>query len=242
MSAQHTFTTRIRTAVLAVAATATVALFIVASENSPAAGARGDALVLGQTNTSSTTTYLNWRRGQYPMPESGLAVVGAQTGAVFATNEEYSVVGDPTWIDGIRAFGNDRGAFLYGVDVGAVTSSEYLGLSANGGDLGVAATGDTGVRAEGNWIGLEASGEVAIQAEGAVSFSSAGMVTVPAGATSAATSPGTDVFGSSMVLATAQTPGGEILRVSKNPDADTVRVHLVSPATQPVRIAYFVIG
>jgi len=231
-----------RTAVFAVAIAATLALFVVAHQSSPASGARGDALVLGQTNASPVTTYLNWRRALYPMPESGLAVVGAQTGAVFATNEEYSVVGDPGWIDGIRAFGNDRGAFLYGVDVGAETSSEYVGLSANGGELGVSASGDTGVQAAGDWIGLHATGEVAIQAEGAVSFSSAGVVTVPAGATSAAVKPGTDVFASSMVLATAQTPGGEIMRVSKNPDTDTIRVHLVSPATRPVQVAYFVIG
>jgi len=201
-----------------------------------------DPLVLGRSNWSEQTTYLNWHRKTYPMPYTGLAVVGQQAGAVFATNEEYAGTTDPGWIDGIRAVGNDRGGYFYGVNYGAVASSSQVGLLADAADVGVEASGDTAVKAAGSDVGLVAEGPVAIQAQGAVTFSSAGLVTVPLGASSAVVTPGTDVIKSSMVLATAQTRGGQVLRVTRNTTADTVRIHLAAPASQPVQVAYFVIG
>ena len=76
-----------------------------------------------------------------------------------------------------------------------------------------------------------------------MNFSSAGTVTIPLGASSsAAVNPGTDVTGSNMLLATAQSLGGQVLRVARNADANTIRIHLTAPATQNVRVAYFVIG
>ena len=128
------------------------------------------------------------------------------------------------------------------MNYGAVASSSQVGLLADAADVGVEASGDTAVKAAGSDVGLVAEGPVAIQAQGAVTFSSAGLVTVPLGASSAVVTPGTDVIKSSMVLATAQTRGGQVLRVTRNTTADTVRIHLAAPASQPVQVAYFVIG
>jgi hypothetical protein len=235
------YSRRFRVTVAALTAGGVVAALFAAASATTAEGASGDGLVLGQNNWSTTTTYLNWHSNIQPIPNSGLAVVGMQTGAVFATNEEY-VHGDPTWIDGIRAFGNDRGGFFYGVNDGVVATSEDVGLDASAQELGVKASGDTAVEAVGDNVGLVANGPVAIRAEGAVSFSSAGLLTIPIGASSAAVTPGTDITGSSMILATAQTPGGQVLRVARNSTADTLRIYLTAPASQAVQVAYFVIG
>jgi hypothetical protein len=217
------------------------ALLVAAAMAAPSAsGANGDPLLLGQPNWSTSTTYLNWHRAVQQMPNSGLAVVGMQAGGVFATSEEY--VRQSTWIDGVRAFGNDRGGYFYGVDDGIVAESEYVGLDARAPELGVRGEGHTGVEAVGGSVGVVARGPVAIDAQGAVSFSSAGLVTIPVGASSAPATPGTDITADSMILATAQTPGGQILRVAKNVTADTIRVYLANPATQAVQVAYFVIG
>lgn len=229
-----------RTAVVIVVGA--VSAFLVAMNGgSPAVSAGGDDFVLGRNNWSAQTTYLNWRSGEFPISNSGLAVLGQQTGGVFATNEEYMFT-DPSWYDGIRAFGNDRGGFFYGVDYGAVVSSEYVGLRASSPELGIEASGDIAITAEGRNLGLRTSGPMALEATGAVSFSSAGAVTVPRGRRSAVVSSGTDIIGATVVLATAQTPGGTVGWVGPNATSDRFRIHLVAPATKPVTVAYFVIG
>lgn len=227
---------------VALAVTAAVIAVMVMGGTREAQAARDDPLVLGRGNWSTSTTYLNWQRSLRPMPETGMAVLGVRAGAVFTTHEDY-VHGDDTWLDGIRAYGGDRGGYFYGVDSGVVARSEYTGVEADGGDLGVTAAGDTGVQAVGQHVGLDVEGgSLAIQARGAVSFSSAGSATIAGGAASVMTAPGTDIIKGSMVLATAQTPGGQVLRVSRNVTADTIRIHLTAPATQRMTVAYFVIG
>ena len=158
-------------------------------------------------------------------------------------NEE--LVGDlGGWIAGVQAYGNDWGGYFYGHNSGVVAES-YTGPTVIAdADEGTAveATGDVGVEASGSSVGLTATGPVALQAQGAVSFSTAGLAHIPQGATSATVSPGTDVTSRTMVLATAQTTGGQVQRVTRNAVADTVTIVLTAKATQRVTVAYFVIG
>jgi hypothetical protein len=166
-------------------------------------------------------------------------------------NEEL-VSGHDVWITGIQAYGNDWGGYFYGHNSGVVAESatgptvvadaeEGTAVQATG-NTGVAATGDVGVEASGSSVGITATGPVALQAQGAVSFSTAGLVQIPQGATSATVRPGTDVTSGTMVLATAQTTGGQVKRVTRNAVADTVTIVLAAKATQRVTVAYFVIG
>lgn len=224
-----------------------------------ASGAVGEPWLLGRNNTSSATTALNWDTGRAPIPtDVGLAVKGYPNGAVFTMNEE--LVSDLEGaIVGIQGYGNDWGGYFYGHNSGVVaesytgptvdaSASEGTAVVATGdvgveatGQVGVQATGDVGVEATGTDTGLTATGPVALRTEGAVSFSSAGLVVLPKGATSATVRPGTDVTAATMVLATAQTAGGQVKRVTRNATANTVTIVLTAAATQPVTVAYFVI-
>lgn len=228
------------------------AVVVVVGSATLASGAVGEPWLLGRNNTSSATTALNWDTGTAPIPtDVGLAVKGYPNGAVFTMNEE--LVSDlEGWIVGIQGYGNDWGGYFYGHNSGVVAESltgptvdasaeDGTALVANG-DVGVEAMGNVGVRAAGTDVGLTAAGPVALQAEGAVSFSTAGLVVLPKGATSATVRPGTDVTASTFVLATAQTAGGQVKRVTRNATANTVTIVLTAAATQPVTVGYFVIG
>ncbi len=240
-----------RTSWRAIGGVVTAAVLVVAGTATLASGAVGEPWLLGRNNTSSATTALNWDTGTAPIPtDVGLAVKGYPNGALFTMNEELvSDLGG--WIVGVQGYGNDWGGYFYGHNSGVVAESytgptviadaeEGTAVQATG-DVGVEATGDVGVEATGTDVGLTATGPVALRTEGAVSFSSAGLVVLPKGAASATVRPGTDVTAATMVLATAQTAGGQVKRVTRNATANTVTIVLTAAATQPVTVAYFVI-
>lgn len=227
-------------AVLGVLAAAVV---VVVGSATLASGAVGEPWLLGRNNTSSATTALNWDTGSAPVPtDVGLAVKGYSNGAVFTMNEEL-VPDIEGWLVGVQGYGNDWGGYFYGHNSGVVAESltgPTVDADAEEGTA-VLASGDVGVEARGADVGLTATGPVALRTEGAVSFSSAGLVVLPKGATSATVRPGTDVTAATMVLATAQTAGGQVKRVTRNATANTVTIVLTAAATQPVTVAYFVI-
>jgi hypothetical protein len=197
-----------------------------------AEGTTGNPVLLGRHNCSGTvtdrtcsggtrTTSIDWNLDLNPVPiNTGLAVDG-DPGILGTTNPEY--VQPTEIIAGVEGFGSDAGAFLYGVDWGAVTRAEYVGLDAHGGEVGVQATGD-----------------VAIEADGAVAFSSSGLVTVPEGRRTARVTVEDGVNLESKVLAMAQTPGGSVKRVLRG-DGE-ITIVLAAAATRNVEIAYFVIS
>jgi hypothetical protein len=91
-------------------------------------------------------------------------------------------------------------------------------------------------------VGLEATGPTAIRADGAVTFSSAGLVAIPAGQSSKTVSLNLDINPQTKVLATVQSPTGDLDRVIRHDDADSFTIRLKAAATQTVTVAYFVIS
>jgi hypothetical protein len=214
-------------------AMATVAIAsLVLAGATMADGTTGNPVLLGRHNCSGTvtdrtcsggtrTTSIDWDLDGNPVPlNTGLAVEG-DPGIIGTSNPEY--VQATEIIAGIEAFGNDAGAYLDGINWGAVARSDQVGLDARGGEVGVQATGD-----------------VAIEADGAVAFSSAGLVTVPEGRRTARVTVEDGVNPDSKVLAMAQTPGGSVKRVLRG-DGE-ITIVLAAAATRNVEIAYFVIS
>ena len=207
-----------------------------------AGASAGDPFLLGTTNSTRTaTTYLNWDKSTNPVPEAALAVHGGDVAAVFS-NAIYWPENYPTSLTGVAGYGNDVGGFFFGPDSGVQAKGWYNGLTAEATDegAGVEASGDWGVVAHGHEVGVETTAPTALVTHGAVSFSTAGLATVAKGATRVTVPATVDVNSQTKVLATAQSTGGQVLRVRRNVDADTLTIILSGPATSAVTVAYFV--
>lgn len=224
--------------VITVAATV---LAVTLGTASLAGASAGDPWVLGATNSSTPTTYLNWDKSTNPVPEAALAVHGGDVAAVFS-NAIYWPENYPTGLTGVAGYGNDLGGFFFGVDSGVTAKGWYNGLTAEATDegAGVKASGDWGVVAQGDDVGVEATAPTALVTHGAVSFSTAGLATVAKGATSVTVPATVDVTAQTKVLATAQSAGGQVLRVRRNVAPDTITIVLSAPATSAVVVAFFV--
>jgi hypothetical protein len=224
----------------------------------------GDALRIGQLNFGQHATYLGVDPSndeyQFDVMPDGAGdfvaerIFALQSGGYLGTAQSISAP--------LVAAGSDNGAEIYGADYGLIA---YGGLSAGGaaivangesdgaygviakGDpdqdegIGVQATGGTGVDARGP-IGVHAEGDTAIEAVGTVSFSSAGLVTIPQGKNAITITPAIRVHPNSAVLATAQTVGGQVARVTRNSSLNHITIFLAAKATKAVTVAYFVIG
>ncbi len=220
-----------------------VTLLVSLGTGSLATAAAGDPLVLGSANSSTLTTYLNWKSDAPAAPNSSLVVRGSDNGAIFST-ADYLLEADPAGGTGVAGYGFDTGGLFSGVDSGAIAKGWYVGLDAvatESDGVAVQASGNQAIAARGQAVGVHASGETAIQAEGAVSFSTAGLAKIPKGSTKVTLAANTDVTKSSKVLATVQSRGGRLLRVSRDSEADTITIYLTAPATQRVAVAYFVL-
>lgn len=206
-----------------------------------AGASAGDPWVLGATNSSNPTTYLNWDRSTNPVPQAALAVHGGDVAAVFS-NAIYWPETYPTGLTGVAGYGNDVGGFFFGPDSGVQAKGWYNGLTAVATDegSGVDASGDWGLVANGEQVGVESTAPTALVTHGAVSFSTAGLATVPKGARSVTVAATVDVTAQTKVLATAQSAGGQVLRVRRNVAPDTITIVLGAPATSAVIVAFFV--
>ena len=207
-----------------------------------AGASAGDPWVLGTTNSSNPTTYLNWDKSTNPVPQAALAVHGGDVAGVFS-NAIYWPENYPIGLTGVAGFGNDVGGFFFGPDSGVQAKGWYNGLTAEATDegAGVDASGDWGVVAHGDKVGVETTAPTALVAHGGVSFSTAGLATVAKGATRATVPATVDVTAETKVLATVQSAGGQVLRVRRNVAPDTITIILTGPATSEVTVAFFVL-
>ena len=83
---------------------------------------------------------------------------------------------------------------------------------------------------------------VALSVKGRSQFTTAGMTTIQQGASSAVVTSPVPLSEGSLVLATPQTAGGVIASAVKNIVRRDVTLTLMKPASQPVDVAWFVIG
>ncbi len=238
----------VHTATLVVAS-----LVLVLAWVSSASGSAGRAMKLGRHNCSGTannakcsgnqaTTSLNWDTTFGSVPATGGFVAQGDPAIMGVTNPEYRI--DPHEIVAVEGYGSDWGGYFLGVDGGVAATN------IGDGGFGVSGTGTVGVQADGREVGVDATGpvgvhaagDVALQAEGAVNFSSAGLVGIPAGQDSKTVTPGLDINPQSKVLATVQSPTGDLDRVIRHDGTDSFTIRLKAVATQTVTVAYFVIS
>jgi hypothetical protein len=164
-------------------------------------------------------TTVGW--GVYGKAPTGVKGDGQGVGStgVAGTGEGFGVTG------GTGATGAGTGVFG-----GAGTGIGVHGLASS--------LGGVGVRAE---IDIPTDGH-ALEVIGPVTFSTAGLVTVPSGQTTVAVTPGIPITTSSKVIATLQSLGGTLQFVGRNPNNNTFVIHLTAAATQNVKVAWFVIS
>jgi hypothetical protein len=187
----------------------------------------GDPVVLGQTNSSTSATFVNvdtdpvnWQEGG-PPPAQGFVV-----DSLYAIKRTDLIQFD----DGaaVEAYGSDGAVNAVGLDYGV----RALALADD--SIGVIAQGDTG---------LIATGGVALEASGEVTFSTAGLAIIPEGASSVVVKGGrVDIGPNTKVLVTPQSGGGTVQRVGRNFTRDTFQIVLTQPATQKMTVAYFLIS
>lgn len=209
----------------AVIAAVVIAVGIFAAGGSASAAAGGN-FVLGQNNDAQAN-------------ESQLhsTVTGDKATLVLYNDSNVASTG---LHDTLRVFSSPS-SFGAGVDVFAGSSTFSTTTVAN-----------TGVRSRATGIAVEAdaigSGAKAIVAtgpstfNGAVSFSSAGVVTIATGAKSVVVTPSVTLSASSVVLATLQSSGGTLKFVKVNAGAGTFTVRLTAKAKSSVIVAWFVIS
>jgi hypothetical protein len=132
---------------------------------------------------------------------------------------------------------HDAGSSGYGVYGEAPIG---IGVQGRGSVYGVRGFSDS---ATGRGVFAEnTAGGTALEAAGAVKFSTAGVATVPTGATQATVSAGVDVTTATKVLVTPMSAGGTFRFVQRDAAADKLTFRLSSAATSNLILAYFVIG
>ena len=88
-------------------------------------------------------------------------------------------------------------------------------------------------------------GATALRAKGPVSFSSAGLATIPSGSDRVTVTPGIDVTAGSKILCTLQGSAGgttTVLRVSRDTTNDRFTIYLTRAATAATPVAWFLIS
>lgn len=201
-----------------------------------ARAANGDPLIIGADNEGDTTTLVG-----DAVPALFVRGTG-DDGVVKVVNESpdlgYGIAtygGSATYL----ARGGVAGVDAAGRDVGvAGVSPHRVGVRGQGGSVGVSGLSTTGVgvKAQAGKAG------VALKVTGRSQFTSAGVATIPQGASSAVVSSPVPLSESSLILATPQTAGGVIESASKDVADGTFTLRLVKPATHAVDVAWFVIG
>ena len=179
------------------------------------------------------------------MGGTGVAgIAGAATGSAAGVSGTsisptgYGVYGDMSSATGVNAgvFGHSSSSSGRGV-LGRATASS--GADAIGVEGFTNSPAGAGVKA------INQSSGVALRVQGQVTFSTAGLVHIGAGSRSAQVGPGVDISNSSKVLAMLQSNGGTgvgVLRITRNPTANTFTILLNADATQTCTVAWFVIS
>ena len=224
-----------RRALLGVAGGAAIGAVLTGASSAQAAN--GDPLIVGAENHGDTT---------YLFGDSSpvLFLRGAGDDGMLnvfntAPDTGYAILaqgGDTA----IQAAGDRQGIYAVGRDVGGFfgDGGHGVGVQAQGGRVGV-----SGVSANGVGVKAQAGkAGVALSVKGRSQFTTAGMTTIPEGASSAVVTSPIPLSDGSLILATPQTAGGVIASASKNIAAGTFTLTLMKPAGQPVDVAWFVIG
>ena len=211
---------------------------------SPARAADGDPLIIGVENTGNQTF----------LTSSGpaLMIIGGgddvslrvrnsepQTGSAIEAEGGYTTMYVRDGEVGIDAFGRVTGVGALGLVTGVWGQSPHrVGVRGEGGAVGVSgvSTNGVGVKAQAGKAG------VALSVKGRSQFTTAGMTTIPQGDSSAAVTSPVPLSQGSLILATPQSAGGAIESASKDIAGGTFTLTLVEPASQPVDVAWFVIG
>lgn len=191
-------------------------------KSTPASAADGDALTLGESNSASSSTFLDATDTsgtigfQCNVTGSGsLALYGATGGGIGVQGSDQ---GDSTSEAGVGVYGTS----IYGTGV--------LGTSVSPTAPGVFAQ--------------NSGGGPALQVHGTVSFSLSGMVRVPKGARSVTV--GVEgLSSSSLVLATLQKHDTASVAISAAiPDStnSTIEIFLTQPASSSLPVAWFVVN
>lgn len=209
---------------------------VVLTGASSARAANGDPLILGAENegdptslTGDGTPVLSLRgsgddsmlKVVNDLPDTGFAV------AAYGGRTTYWAQGG---VRGVEASGRDVGVFG--------DSGHRVGVWGQGGTVGVfgVSTSGVGVKAQAAKTG------VALKVKGRSQFTTAGMATIPQGASSVVVMSPVPLSEESLILSTPQTSGGVIESASKDILAGTFTLTLAEPATQAVGVAWFVIG
>lgn len=201
-----------------------------------ARAADGDPLILGADNRAGGATWLS-APGAPILAISGNGDDGVLRVANAFPETGYAVLAE----GGLATFlarGGVQGVHAAGRDVGVLgLSQRRIGVHGEGGGVGV-----KGVSVEGVGMKAQSKRGVALQVKGRSEFTSAGAATIPEGSSSATVASPVPLSEASLVLATPQSGGGVIRSAVKDIANDEFTLELVEPATQPVEVAWFVIG
>lgn len=196
--------------------------------SSPASAADGDAMLLGESNTASTRTFLD------ATGTSGLIGIQCNVTGTGSLGLMGGTAG------GIGVQGSDYGDNPPGVGLGVYASSTVGdGAKAQGGRNGIWGIGGTGpgVLAENAGTGP------ALQVEGTALFSRSGVATVKAGDKSVTV--GVEgLSASSLVLATPQRHEDSVSVSAAIPNRteSTITIFLSKPASASLPVAWFVVN